>query len=211
MQLVGGSVLFIKSHGYSAVFISEEQQNIFKGEEGIHNSGLLPGLANLTVFFHDWFTKNFALMSMFGALDILLPAVEIASISQGRQHCTGFNGLTALQRVKYRKRWMVGILLLWRYLSFIFAALFPAQYWMEIQNQGLQGENPQQLFTDIISVWRKFLGHVNNFFCLMKPNIHFLFSFSVFGLLCPELFLRQRAWKDYNVKVSAALAHLWSF
>lgn len=117
MQLVGGSVLFIKSHGYSAVFISEEQQNTFKGEEEIHNSGLLPGLANLKVFAHDWFKKTFAPRSMFGALDMLLPAVGITSISQDRQHCSGF------------KEVVVGEpLLLGRYLSFTFAALFPAQY-----------------------------------------------------------------------------------
>lgn len=158
------------------MFIPEEQQNVFKGEEEIHNSGLLPGLANLTVLFRDWFTKSFAPTSTFVTLDILLPAVEITSISQDRQHYNGLSGLTALQRVKYRKRWWWwGPLPLWRYFSFIFAALFPAQYWMEMQNWGLHGENPQQPVTDIISVWHWFLGLANYFFCLMQCNIRLLF------------------------------------
>lgn len=86
------------------MFIPEEQQNIFKGEEEIHNSLLLPGLANLTALFHDCFTKSFALTSTFVALDILLPAAAITSISQDRQHNDGLSGLTALQRVRYRMR-----------------------------------------------------------------------------------------------------------
>ena len=58
------------------MFIPEEQQNVFKGEEEIHNSVLLPGLANLTVLFHDWFTKSFAPTSTFVALDILVGPEE---------------------------------------------------------------------------------------------------------------------------------------
>lgn len=71
------------------MFIPEEQQNIFKGEEEIHNSGVLPGLANWTVLFFDWFTKSFAPTSTFVALDFLLPAVEITSVSQDRQRYNG--------------------------------------------------------------------------------------------------------------------------